>query len=84
GKPDPAMFWEAARELGVDVADAMVLEDAVSGVKAASDGRFGLVIGVDREPELGKGRLKAAGAHLVVQDYGTLHLEDRTTTPFDP
>ncbi|QGY91158.1 beta-phosphoglucomutase family hydrolase [Micrococcus luteus] len=84
GKPDPAMFWEAARELGVDVADAMVLEDAVSGVKAAADGRFGLVIGVDREPELGRGRLKAAGAHLVVQDYGTLHLEDRTTTPFDP
>ena len=64
GKPDPAMFWEAAHRLGVDPADAIVLEDAVSGVKAAADGRFGLVIGVDREPELGKGRLKDAGAHL--------------------
>lgn len=83
GKPDPAMFWEAARELGVDVADAMVLEDAVSGVKAASDGRFGLVIGVNREPENGKGRLKDAGAHIVVEDYGTLELHKRTTTPFD-
>lgn len=83
GKPDPAMFWEAARELGVDVADAIVLEDAVSGVKAAADGRFGLVIGVDREPELGKGRLKDAGAHLVVRDYGTLELDRRTTPPFD-
>ena len=84
GKPDPAMFWEAARELGVDVADAMVLEDAVSGVKAAADGRFGLVIGVDREHgEGGKPRLKDAGAHIVVKDYGTLRLADRTTAPFD-
>lgn len=83
GKPDPAMFWEAARELGVDVADAMVLEDAVSGVKAAADGRFGLVIGVDREPDLGRGRLKDAGAHLVVEDYGTLALDERTAAPFD-
>ena len=83
GKPDPAMFWEAAHRLGVDPADAIVLEDAVSGVKAAADGRFGLVIGVDREPELGKGRLKDAGAHLVVQDYGTLELHKRAAAPFD-
>ncbi|MDY6055027.1 beta-phosphoglucomutase family hydrolase [Micrococcus sp.] len=83
GKPDPAMFWEAARELGVDVADAMVLEDAVSGVQAAAAGRFGLVIGVNREPEHGKARLKDAGAHIVVEDFGTLALDKRTTTPFD-
>ncbi|MDO5633582.1 MAG: HAD-IA family hydrolase [Micrococcus sp.] len=83
GKPDPAMFWEAAHELGVDPADAVVLEDAVSGVKAAADGRFGLVIGVDREPELGKARLKDAGAHLVVEDYGTLEIDKRTVAPFD-
>ena len=47
-KPDPALFLEAARRLGVDPAGTAVVEDAVAGVEAGRRGGFGLVIGVDR------------------------------------
>ena len=49
GKPDPAMFIEAARLLGVDPGRAAVVEDAIAGVQAARRGRFGLVVGVARQ-----------------------------------
>ncbi|HEV8572765.1 MAG TPA: beta-phosphoglucomutase family hydrolase, partial [Actinomycetota bacterium] len=45
GKPDPAIFLEAARRLGVEPARAAVVEDALAGVEAGRRGRFGLVIG---------------------------------------
>lgn len=66
GKPDPATFVEAARRVGVDPTDAVVIEDAVSGVAAGRAGGFGLVIGVARHdaPEA----LKEAGADVVVTD----------------
>lgn len=66
GKPDPATFVEAARRLGVDPADAVVIEDAVSGVVAGAAGGFGLVIGVARHEA--PDDLLAAGAHVVVSD----------------
>lgn len=34
-KPDPEIFIKAAAKLGVDTASCLVVEDAVSGVKAA-------------------------------------------------
>jgi beta-phosphoglucomutase len=36
GKPSPAIFLEAARQLGVEPADCVVLEDAVDGVRAGA------------------------------------------------
>jgi len=70
GKPRPDTFLEAARLLGVEPARAVVVEDALAGVKAGVNGSFGLVIGVDREgdPEA----LKAAGADIVVDDLSQL------------
>ena len=70
GKPRPDTFLEAARLLGVEPVRAVVVEDALAGVKAGVNGSFGLVIGVDREgdPEA----LKAAGADIVVDDLGVL------------
>ena len=66
GKPDPAMFIEAARRLSVPPCDAMVFEDAAAGVSAAAHGGFGLVVGVDRA---GTGpQLTDAGADVVVSD----------------
>ncbi len=35
GKPDPAVFLEAARQLGVAPAQALVIEDGLPGVEAA-------------------------------------------------
>jgi len=66
GKPDPAMYLETARRLGVDAARSVVVEDAQSGVEAGRRGGFGLVIGVDR---LGQAEaLREHGADVVVDD----------------
>ena len=66
GKPDPAVFVEAARRLGVDPAEAAVVEDAIVGVEAGRRGRFGLVVGVDRAQQ--SEALRHAGADVVVHD----------------
>ena len=41
GKPDPAVFLEAASRLGVEAARAAVVEDALAGVEAGRRGRLG-------------------------------------------
>ncbi len=48
GKPDPAIFLEAARHLGPAPGRTAVIEDAQAGVEAARRGGFGLVVGVAR------------------------------------
>lgn len=70
GKPAPDTFLAAAALLGVEAGRAVVVEDALSGVAAGRAGRFGLVVGVDREghPEA----LLESGADLVVADLGEL------------
>jgi beta-phosphoglucomutase family hydrolase len=70
GKPRPDTFLEAARLLGVEPVRAVVVEDALAGVKAGVNGSFGLVIGVDREGE--PEALKDAGADIVVDDLAEL------------
>ncbi|MFI7003413.1 beta-phosphoglucomutase family hydrolase [Nocardia sp. NPDC050175] len=76
GKPDPAMFLEAARRLHVQPIDAVVMEDAVAGVRAAVMGGFGLVVGVDHA---GTGpQLIGAGADVVVTDLADLQLPPTT------
>jgi beta-phosphoglucomutase family hydrolase len=70
GKPDPAVFLEAARRLGVEPSQAAVVEDALAGVEAARRGSFALVIGVDRSGH--PDALRTAGADLVVNDLGEL------------
>ena len=73
GKPDPAVFLEAARRLGVAAERAAVVEDALAGVEAGRRGGFALVIGVDRtgHPD----ELRAAGADRVVRDLAELDAE---------
>jgi beta-phosphoglucomutase family hydrolase len=70
GKPDPAVFIEAAQQLGVRPANAAVVEDALAGVEAGSRGGFGLVVGVDRTGHAED--LRARGADVVVRDPGEL------------
>ncbi len=70
GKPAPDTYVFAAERLGVPPQRAVVVEDAVSGVKAGKAGSFGLVIGVDRGA--GPDVLLAAGADLVVSDLAEL------------
>lgn len=70
GKPAPDTFLAAAADLGVRPKDAVVLEDAVAGVRAGRAGGFGLVIGVDRvqRPEA----LAENGADVVLADLRAL------------
>ncbi|MGA7485992.1 MAG: beta-phosphoglucomutase family hydrolase [Xanthobacteraceae bacterium] len=70
GKPAPDTFLMAARLLGVEPKRTVVVEDAISGVEAGSNGNFGLVIGVARKGNAEE--LKRHGAHLVVEDLGEL------------
>ncbi len=70
GKPAPDTFLMAAKLLGVEPIRAVVIEDAISGVEAGSNGKFGLVIGVARKGNAEE--LKHHGAQLVVDDLGEL------------
>ncbi len=70
GKPEPDIFLEAAQRLGVLPDQAVVVEDAISGVQAGRAGGFGLVVGVDRHDQAED--LRANGADLVVEDLADL------------
>jgi beta-phosphoglucomutase-like phosphatase (HAD superfamily) len=52
------------------VSEAVVFEDAVSGIAAGRAGSFGLVVGVDRGA--GAEQLVEAGADIVVLDLAEL------------
>ncbi len=72
GKPAPETYEEAARMLGAPRERSVVIEDAISGVRAGRAGSFGLVIGVARgdDPEV----LRESGADVVVRDLAELSL----------
>ncbi|AZS84081.1 beta-phosphoglucomutase family hydrolase [Streptomyces griseoviridis] len=73
GKPDPALFLEAARRLGVAADRSAVIEDALAGVEAGRRGGFALVVGVDRTAgPTSAADLRARGADLVVGDLAEL------------
>jgi beta-phosphoglucomutase family hydrolase len=70
GKPEPDTFLAGARALGFEAAQAVVFEDALSGVTAGRAGKFGFVVGVDR---VGQAEgLAEQGADVVVQDLAEL------------
>jgi beta-phosphoglucomutase family hydrolase len=70
GKPEPDTFLAGARALGAEPAQAVVFEDAISGVQAGRAGGFGYVVGVDRVGQADA--LRAAGADVVVADLAEL------------
>jgi beta-phosphoglucomutase family hydrolase len=70
GKPAPDTFLAGARALGVEASAAAVFEDALAGVQAGRDGRFGYVIGVDRVGQADA--LREHGASVVVSDLDEL------------
>jgi trehalose 6-phosphate phosphatase len=72
GKPDPAMFHEAARRMGVPPRSIAVIEDAPAGVAAGRAGGFGLVVGIG---DPGHHRLSESGADVVVTGVGDLPLD---------
>jgi beta-phosphoglucomutase family hydrolase len=73
GKPEPDIFTTAAANLGVKPHNAIVVEDATSGVAAGHAGNFGLVLGLAREEN--KRELLINGADIVVEDISETSLE---------
>jgi beta-phosphoglucomutase family hydrolase len=74
GKPHPDIFTTACANLGVAPARAVVVEDAVAGVRAGVAGGFGLVIGVARESNAQE--LREHGADVVVRDLAETNLDE--------
>ena len=70
GKPAPDSFLRAAELLDVTPEQAVVFEDALSGVEAGRAGKFGYVVGVDRVGHAEA--LRRNGADVVVTDLAEL------------
>jgi len=74
--PDPALFVEAARRLGVETSRAaMVVEGDLAVVEAGRRGAFGVVVRIDRTT--GGAEHRRSGADVVVADLGELSLTGR-------
>jgi len=78
GKPAPDVLLAAARDLGVDPADAAIVEDAEAGVAAGAAGDFALVLGLARNG--GRKRLTRAGADVVIKDLDALVVDPSMRT----
>jgi alpha,alpha-trehalase len=72
GKPDPAIFLEAAKRLEVKPEKAAIVEDSLAGVEAGRRGKFRLVIGVDRANQ--GADLRERGADIVAQDLSEVEI----------
>jgi beta-phosphoglucomutase family hydrolase len=70
GKPKPDTFLAAAADLGFEPGQAAVFEDALVGMDAGREGRFGYVVGVDRVGQAEE--LHRHGADTVVKDLAEL------------
>ncbi|MDY6997531.1 MAG: trehalose-phosphatase, partial [Actinomycetota bacterium] len=70
----PGVLREAVARLGVQPRRCVVIADAEAGMRAARDGGFGLVIGVDRFGHAGE--LRRCGADTVVGDVVSLTVRD--------
>lgn len=72
GKPAPDSFLAGAKAVGVGPEQAVVFEDATSGVQAGRSGRFGYVVGVNRLDDAHGTALTQHGADVVVRDLADL------------
>lgn len=75
GKPDPAMFLEAAKRLQVKPDQAAIVEDSLAGVEAGKKGGFGLVVGFEHGGD--EEELKQHGADVVVDDLRNLEKDNK-------
>ena len=75
GKPSPDLFLHAARAMGVEPKDCLVIEDSVAGVvagRAAGMTVFGFVGASHFSPLDDGAHLTAAGAELIFDDMAQL------------
>lgn len=72
GKPAPDSYLLGAELMGVTPAQAVVVEDALSGIESGVAGKFGYVVGIDRVGGTQAAAMTAAGADVVVTDLDQL------------
>lgn len=75
GKPQPDLYFEAARRLGFPPGLCAVVEDSVAGIQGARAGGFGLVVGLGES-----NAALSTDADVVVDDLTDLEIEV-TTSP---
>ncbi len=73
GKPDPGVYIEAMRCLGVTPAQSIAFEDSASGIRAA---RAAGITTLGIRSTLDDTALRAAGAHASLADFTDPALED--------
>lgn len=71
GKPDPAPYRTALEDLGVSPAEALAFEDSTSGIASAVVTGIPTVGVASTQPP---GKLREAGAFMVVQDFTALEI----------
>jgi len=74
GKPAPDIFITAARNLGLVPGECLMVEDAISGVRAGRNGNFAFVLGVARN--LSPDILLSNGADMAVRNMSEISLGD--------
>lgn len=77
GKPDPELFLEALRRLGIAADRAVLLEDADAGIEAGRRTGFKRVIGIGKDRERER-RLIDLGADVVVPDLSHITVAGRS------
>lgn len=73
GKPEPDIFLEAARELGINPGEAFIVEDAILGVEAGKKGGFKYIYGISRNSEANN--LKEKGADQVISSLSEINIK---------
>jgi beta-phosphoglucomutase len=66
GKPNPAIYRVACQRLGVSPENALAIEDAVSGIRAARGAGIRCVAVAGHEPDA---KLREAGADHVIENF---------------
>lgn len=74
GKPSPDIFLEASKKLGIRPHQALLIEDALAGVRAGKAGDFGLVVGVARNNQ--KKNLQKSGADVTIRSFHDIEISD--------
>lgn len=67
GKPNPDIFLQAAKMMEIEPKQAIVFEDAISGVQAGSKGNFAYTIGVSRNGKYT--HFYENGADVVIESF---------------
>ena len=72
GKPDPAVFLESARRIGVEPASCVVIEDAIPGVQAAKNAGMKCIAVLTTNPASALADADIIGERLDLLPVGTV------------